>query len=335
MAEVIGALASGITLASLLKGCLDAIDLIQTAQDQELDLKKLVLRLNIEKCRLYTWGEAMGLTTASVIGPSRPLESCPAHVRDLARDTLEMIIQLFTDTKRLSDRYGCEAILPTTASGLLLTRNSGFGPIEKLAASFSHYRVNIKTPKKIKRLTLQTKWVIRDREKFISLVAEVKDFVDGLQNITKSLYPVAQQESRTRHGVQRISDVETLDLVTEVCKADHPAISDTASEKSEILSLTAVRIREIEQWTSELVTGLDPAIAEVESLTMTELKHRLLAYTHGYDPNNTTTGDLERHMLAIAKESERDSQTARVLTLVTLLFLPASFVSVSVPNKRR
>ena len=55
MAELIGLLASGITLAGLFKTCLDAIDLIQTAQQQELDLKKLVLKLNIEKCRLYAW----------------------------------------------------------------------------------------------------------------------------------------------------------------------------------------------------------------------------------------------------------------------------------------
>ena len=66
MAEVIGVVASGFTLASLFKVCLDAFDLIQTAQHQDMDVKKLVLKLNIEKCRLYAWGEAIGLTTTSV-----------------------------------------------------------------------------------------------------------------------------------------------------------------------------------------------------------------------------------------------------------------------------
>ena len=99
MAEVVGVLASGFTLAGLFKVCLDAIDLIQTAQHQELDLKKLLLKLNIEKCRLYTWGEEMGLTAAPVVGKPRPLDSCPDHVQDLVKDTLDMIIQLFTDSK--------------------------------------------------------------------------------------------------------------------------------------------------------------------------------------------------------------------------------------------
>jgi hypothetical protein len=116
MAEVVGFLASGFTLASLFKVCLVAIDLIQTAQHQELDRKKLLLKLKIEKCRLYTWGEGIGLSTAPVASKPRPLDSCPNHVQDLVKDTLDMIIQLFTDTKRLKDRYGRKEILSQTAS---------------------------------------------------------------------------------------------------------------------------------------------------------------------------------------------------------------------------
>jgi Prion-inhibition and propagation len=35
--------------------------LIWAAQNQELDVRKLVLKLRLYKCRLYTWGEAMRL----------------------------------------------------------------------------------------------------------------------------------------------------------------------------------------------------------------------------------------------------------------------------------
>jgi hypothetical protein len=88
---------------------------------------------------------------------------------------------------------------------------------------------------------------MNDREKFASLAAEIKDFVDGLQDITQSLYPVAHQENRMRHGIQRINDAEILDLATEVCETDHPPIFDAASERSELLSLTTLRIEEMEQ----------------------------------------------------------------------------------------
>jgi hypothetical protein len=105
------------------------------------------------------------------------------------------------------------------------------------------------------------------------LIADVKDFVDGLQDLIKSLYPVIHQENCIKPGARQIDDVDTLDLLTDVCEVDHPAISDAASEKSEILSLTTTRKWEVEQWTSKVISDLDPAIAEVESLTLTKLKH--------------------------------------------------------------
>ena len=52
MAEIVGTFASAVTLATLFKSCIQAFDLIHTSQNQATDLKKLTLRLNIEKCRL-------------------------------------------------------------------------------------------------------------------------------------------------------------------------------------------------------------------------------------------------------------------------------------------
>ena len=77
MAELIGTVASSVTLVALFKAGLEAFDLIQTARHQDLDLKKLTLKLNIEKCRLYLWGETMGLTAAGVASQPSPLERRP------------------------------------------------------------------------------------------------------------------------------------------------------------------------------------------------------------------------------------------------------------------
>jgi len=83
MAEILGAVASGVTLASLFKVCFEAFDLIQTARNRDADLQKLALRFNIEKCRLYVWGEAMGLTSPPVPGQTSPLDSF--QFQDLVR----------------------------------------------------------------------------------------------------------------------------------------------------------------------------------------------------------------------------------------------------------
>ena len=99
----------------------------------------------------------MGFTATPIAGQSRSLDSCPYHIRDLVRDTLDMIIQLFTDTQKLRDRYGCKEILSATTSGLLPRPPRDFGALENLAASFSHYRVNSEPAKKASRLTLETR----------------------------------------------------------------------------------------------------------------------------------------------------------------------------------
>jgi hypothetical protein len=43
-----------ITIASVFQLCIEAFDLVKAGRSQELELQKVVLRLNIEKCRLYT-----------------------------------------------------------------------------------------------------------------------------------------------------------------------------------------------------------------------------------------------------------------------------------------
>jgi hypothetical protein len=102
MAEVLGSVASGITLAALFKLGIEAFDLIQTFHNQALDLQKLTLRLNIEKCRLYTWGEAMGLTAPADNG-RRPLESF--DFKTLVQETLELLLRLFSDTSTVAEKF--------------------------------------------------------------------------------------------------------------------------------------------------------------------------------------------------------------------------------------
>ena len=335
MAEVIGVVASCFTLASLFKVCLEAIDLIQTAQHQDLDVKKLVLKLNIEKCRLYAWGEEMGLTTTLVARQPRSLDACPGHIQELVRDTLDMIIHLFTDTQKLKDRYGCKELSPTEAPLLALARADDFGPVDRLATSFSHFKFANRSPDKFARLALKTKWIIHDRKKFIELVAEVRAFVDGLQNLTQSLYPAVRQESTIRRCVQQISDVETLDLIADVCEFDHPTIADAASERSTIISSAPLHPLDIEQWTSDVVPGPESELLELEALTTTELKHRMLAYTNQLalaEAQTNLDSKLRKRlsdMMEIGVVSQNDTISMRVVSLVTLFYLPASFVSVS------
>lgn len=99
MAEIIRATASVITLASLFKGCIDAFDLFKCAKNQDIDMKKLNLKLTIERCRLLVWGQSMGLTTNPEITQGL-LSGC--EFADIIDESLQLIIQLLTDSEALA-----------------------------------------------------------------------------------------------------------------------------------------------------------------------------------------------------------------------------------------
>src|SRR5437764_14138144 len=98
MTEVIGVIASS---AAIFYTCLEAFELIQASRRQKQDLNKLVLKLNVEKCRLYTWGRTMGLTeTEEKSGQS--IKSF--EFQSLVRQALEAILRIFQDAENIKAR---------------------------------------------------------------------------------------------------------------------------------------------------------------------------------------------------------------------------------------
>lgn len=274
MAELLGAIASGVTLAALFKACIEAFDLIQTSRQQEVDFKKLKLRLNIEKCRLYIWGESMGLTNTAEADQERPIDRF--RFPEVVREILEIVLQLFHDSHKIRDKYGCRQ---ATSHDLLLGANQD-GPINSLAASFSNFSIRSSQSSRTSTFLQSIVWVIHDRKKFGALVAEIKDLVDSLQGITSPSVPVARQAGTMRRKIGNICDTETLSLIAEVCSEDHPDIADAASSKADTMSLASTHRRHVAAWTEsvqevQLEAG-ESMSSDIESLTVTELKHKLL-----------------------------------------------------------
>lgn len=215
MAEVLGAIASGITVAALFKGSVEAFELIQVARHQDRDLEKLTLRFNIERCRLYVWGEAMGLTTVPNSGKTCLLDS--TRFGDLIRGTLQAILDIFQDTDKMKRKYGCREASIMKKRKQPLPQSSFSDPVENLARTFANFKVEQVSRDKVEKdLTTRTRWIIRDRSKFSELVTEAKSLIDGLQEITKSLSTIARLEGMMRYNIQQVKDVNTLQLVADV-----------------------------------------------------------------------------------------------------------------------
>ncbi|KAL9106663.1 MAG: hypothetical protein Q9227_008315 [Pyrenula ochraceoflavens] len=273
MAEVLGVIASSVTIATLFKACLEAFDLIQTGRRHELDLKKLKLRLDTEKLRLYTWGEAMGISDEkSSKDRSRPIDQYrfPQHLQDV----LEVLFGLFNDAYKIRDKNGCRE----AASNELRLENDDHRPAHSIAASFSNFAgrpIRLAQPPRIPRKIV---WVIQDCKKFGAFVVEIKDLVDSLQNLTSRFISLSSQVGQMREKIGNIRDNETLSLIAEVCAEVHPSTADAAATKADSISETSTRgrndatsVRDTRNQNEEARTSSD-----LESLTVTELKQKIL-----------------------------------------------------------
>jgi hypothetical protein len=117
MAEIAGAIASGVTLAGLFASCIEIFSVIDMHRNVDEDQAVLSTRLKIEQCRLYTWGMNMGLT-------EHPNEQAKKHhsvshlsgtpFANIVHDILNSIFMLFENTNQIRSRYGCEKLKPNS-----------------------------------------------------------------------------------------------------------------------------------------------------------------------------------------------------------------------------
>lgn len=281
-----GTIASAVTLAALFKLCIEAFDAIHTASNQALDLRKLGLKLKIEKCRLYIWGEAMGftLTHEDHDEAAKPFDACPYP--ELVQETLSLILDLFQDSQKLKKKYGCVSQDSQGSTSLEQTGSSD-RVLSQLNAPFNNFKVRSSKISKETSIARKALWVIKDRTKFESLIVEAKYFVDGLQGITKDIKSTTAQEGTMSSRIRSICDVRTLDWVSEVCEVDYPALSDAASFRADTISDSSHFHRDIRDWKDAIPSdeddksddaSVDTAIAGLEDLTVTELKHKLSSF---------------------------------------------------------
>lgn len=287
MAEILGAVASGITLAALFKTCVEAFDLIQTAHNQELDLRKLVLRLGIEKCRLFTWGESLGFTTAG--DDSEPTVSASCQFHEVMMETLETLLQLFNDSKKLQERYGCKQYLESP-----FAHDEQTGQVRILAASFNNFKTRSSLRGKRTKILNAARWAIHDRKKFASFISDIKELIDGLQDITKPLASISRQENSIKRRIESINDAETLNMVSEVCYDDHPTLSQIASDRADTISSATMTARwKIENWHLSPTAIEYGEVDSLETLDITELKHQVLRLMMERQDLKTRLNDLQ------------------------------------------
>ncbi|KAE9368174.1 hypothetical protein N431DRAFT_560685 [Stipitochalara longipes BDJ] len=212
--EPISLTIGAVALASLFSLCTQCFDLIEVGCNLGLDYELLIVKLSIEKRRLMIWGEAVG-----ILRPDQDRDKLldEAETQELIDRILTNIQQLFHDADALRSKYGLEKasdkqpIPTTTIDGSVichsLFENSPFAQFQKRVSSF-HERAGLIT---------KTRWAIHDNSKFVKLIDNLKDLLDGLYQITMSPGTSILKGLLIRREVELISDLRTLNIIEESC----------------------------------------------------------------------------------------------------------------------
>lgn len=91
-------------------------------------------------------------------------------------------------------------------------------------------------------------------------------------------------------AIESIKDVRTHILIADVCEDDYPELSEVSARATETASLLPEYVQRIDEWKLEVRTSNDTEdpFEELESMTTTELKHRILQLTQR-GPQEATT----------------------------------------------
>ena len=232
-AEGIAGLALGaVSVAALFTTCIECFDIIIAARDFSIDYELSVTELDVERLRFLLWGESVGL----VPGCSEPLYNYGLDrpdVRPVVERTLLCIKHLLNETSDVQTRYGLKATVSTNLRG-----EEDEHQLQIFKATFDKFKNLVQKNQQQKSVWKVTRWAIHDATRFQTMITRLRGFVDGLENITRSLKGVMEkQQTRFREEIESVSDVESLRLLCDVSLNGKRNHSETAS--SRILSDTA------------------------------------------------------------------------------------------------
>lgn len=165
-----------IALASLFSTCIQCFDYIDSAKSYGRDFELLTTKLEIQKTRLLMWGQSVGV--AFVDGPIERLWWWDSPLcRPVIQSILECIHVLFEDTHRLTTRYGLKQSKEARAQP---NHKAAFGV-------FSIFKVRMEGKQRQAGVARKARWAIHDKAKFENLITDLRQFIDGLEQITNSI----------------------------------------------------------------------------------------------------------------------------------------------------
>lgn len=253
--------AAGLALGAvaLWKTCVEVFEVVDSGRSYGIDYELLRVKLEVERIRLVTWGDTIGLDREnSTTQPDTRLQQ--SHVNETVMRLLGCIQHIFDNSERLQSKYG---LRPSEGQTQNASIDVGVGP-GILGAVFRRPYENLRRAardrQKDTKLMKKALWAIHDRCKFQTMIMEIKGFNDNLE----SLFPGSrlQVAEALRIDVENSAAVEELQLLQEATSEDHEVLSDVASARLEALGASTVR-SELLTERSTVIEGLREADEDI------------------------------------------------------------------------
>lgn len=242
MAEILGTIASALSVAAFFNNCVDCFEYIQIARNFGRDYRVCQLRLDIARTRLGRWGEAVQINEAPrfSLPPGEGGEKHKDKDVQLARAILEEIVLLLETAAKSSRRYELRADEEQLA--LFDGKKDLDGVHRKL-----HDRLRGLTRRRLKGgsgggvgLAAKTAWALYDGKQFEKLVEQVLGLVDELEKtfpaVDGELRKLAVTEVVELGGGEGAADEEeSLEVLRGVASETDEVLVEAVAQRLETL----------------------------------------------------------------------------------------------------
>lgn len=170
----------------------------------------------------------MGILQASIQeGRSATLED--SRNADLVQRCLEQMKSLLTNATELESKYGMQQIVHTSplweppSNRNLISLNS----MNIFRTSYRRFWVRYGNEANRPSLLAKTRWAIHDKLKFETLIVNLRELIDGLNQIV----PVSKesQDRILQDDIASIPDRSRLKIIQSACEESYAGLSDVAS----------------------------------------------------------------------------------------------------------
>jgi len=168
--------------------------------------------------RLLVWGREWGVVEGKLEAHLQAESNAGnERMRQLATQILSELYRTITDFNKLQDRYGLKEA-PTS-------------PInEKIEAQKRALNPSV-TSRLRSELTLRSKWVITDKEKFKELLKDLKDYNDGLEQLFPPARLATLHRTWTNELLEKAHSLGELSLLENASDGTYPQLNASACLK--------------------------------------------------------------------------------------------------------